>query len=406
MSLRAFSLRTLLLVGLGLAFALAALLLALTADAFSSRARRADRQREQARVTAVLVEADAPQELVATVSRAVVEAPTDTGTFLRALSLAFLLTTLVVLVFTYAALTYSLVRPLENVTHAAERIARGSEDVLVLSEGARETNRLGAAVSAMASRLRADKRVLEDRLRALEQKTRELTAAQESLVRSEKLASVGRLGAGIAHEIGNPLAAIVGLLELLREGGLEAEEQAQFLERAHKETERIQRILRDLLDFARQGTLDESDLAQPVDVAGVVEHVVRLVEPEARKHNVRVEVTDRAAVSAQGSFDTLTQVLLNLVLNAIDASPAGAVVRVASRRVDEGVELRVDDEGSGIDDAHRDRVFEPFFTTKAVGQGTGLGLAVCHSLVARMGGALRFERREPVGTSFVVRLVG
>ena len=164
------------------------------------------------------------------------------------------ITSIAILILTYIVLTRRIVAPIEVLTRASQRFAAGKLDTPVPVTGAAEVADLAAAFNAMAQQLREDRATLEARLRELETTATNLRSAEEQVVRGEKLASVGRLAAGIAHEIGNPLAAILGFVELLRQGNLSPREASEFLERIQRETERIHRIIRDLLDFARQGT--------------------------------------------------------------------------------------------------------------------------------------------------------
>src|SRR5262249_40112570 len=153
--------------------------------------------------------------------------------------------------------TRSIVRPLEDLTRASERLAEG-RDASVPVRGAAESVRLALAFNDMQSELRSERTALQERLAELERTTAGLRAAQAWVVRREKLAAVGRLAAGVAHEIGNPISAILGLLELVKSGDLPAAEQQEFLRRIEKETQRIHGIIRDLLDFARGDAEDEA----------------------------------------------------------------------------------------------------------------------------------------------------
>jgi signal transduction histidine kinase len=158
---------------------------------------------------------------------------------------------LALLVFAYLSMTRLVVQPIEQLSRAARRVADGALRLEAPRRGARELTELGASLSLMTARLRADEESLRTKIVEIERYAGDLSRAQERLVRSERLASVGRLAAGLAHEIGNPLSAILGFQELLLQGGLGPEEQRDFLERMKRETERIHKVLRDMLDFAR-----------------------------------------------------------------------------------------------------------------------------------------------------------
>jgi two-component system, NtrC family, sensor kinase len=313
------------------------------------------------------------------------------------------MTGLAVLVLAYLSLTSWIVRPLDQLTRGSELLASGSTDVRVPERGAAEVARLAAAFNEMARQLRAQRQALEQRLRELEHKTTELKNTQQQLIHGEKLASVGRLAAGVAHEIGNPLAAILGLTELLRAGDAAPDQAAEFLARIHGETERIHRIIRDLLDFSRR---DPEDVAgQSADLAQAVADAVNLVRPQKESQQIEIAVALAAHLPrVQGPQHRLTQVLLNLLLNAVDALGGRGRIEISAERADDECVLCVSDDGPGLPDEVLARLFEPFTTTKPPGKGTGLGLAVCHALVEGMGGTIRAENRPDRGARFEVRL--
>ena len=313
------------------------------------------------------------------------------------------LTAAAILLVTYLLLTRLIVRPLGALTRASERVASGTA-ARVPVEGSAELVRLAVAFNDMQHQLLEEKEMLRAQLEQLERTASELRTAQRSLVRSEKLASVGRLAAGVAHEIGNPLSAITGLVELVQSGDLTSDEQREFLERVRKETERINLIIRDLLDFARADPSGQEP-SQSCDVVEVVEDAVRLVGPQADLRQVTLE--RRFAPDcprARGSAGRLAQVVLNLLLNAADAIDGeGTIVLEVSE--DKGwVRLLVQDTGPGIPESVLEHLFEPFVTTKPTGKGTGLGLAVCHTLVEQVGGTMEACNPQEGGAQFVVRL--
>jgi signal transduction histidine kinase len=314
------------------------------------------------------------------------------------------ITGLSVLMLAYFALTHLIVRPLDRITRVSEQLASRSLELRAPELGAVEVVRLASALNHMAAELRTEREALVQRLRELEQRTEELKATQAQLIHGEKLASVGRLAAGVAHEIGNPLAAILGLVELLRGGGLSPEQSGEFLARIQGETERIHRIIRDLLDFARRDQDGESKDAT-ADVREAVTEAVELLRPQKQSKQVAIEVDVADGLPrVRGAGSRLTQVVVNLLLNALDALEGRGAVRVEARRQGEHCVLAVEDDGPGIAPEIVDRLFEPFTTTKPVGQGTGLGLAVSLALVESMGGTIRVQPRTPRGARFEVVL--
>ncbi len=309
------------------------------------------------------------------------------------------------LVVVYFVLTRLVVSPLVQLAQAAEGVAAGGRKLSVPRRGGHELLTLGSSLATMTAALRAEEEKLRDHVAELEQTTHDLRLAQDTVVRSERLASVGRLAAGLAHEIGNPIAAILSFQELLLDGELD-DEQRDFLERMKRETERVNRILRDLLDFARPtAQAQRDDLTASASVAEVIEHVCALVRPQKSFKSIELGVAVDEGLPPVGMHaGRVEQVLLNLLLNAADVVPADAGrIEVAARRDADAVEVTVEDNGGGVDDAIVDELFEPFVTTKDVGDGTGLGLAVCRGLVEAAGGSIELEDGES-GARFVVRL--
>ncbi len=440
-------LRVQIMVALGVGFALSVVLLGMATARLGSRALDADRRRAaEGSARALLIEAadasppirrQAAEALIGTGGIVGVDIegdelaigrttgapslevsasghrariwldPSDHGASRSLPGLLFLyvgVTAAAILLFTYVLLGRSIVRPVEALTRASEHIAAGAhEDVRVPVHGAAEVVRLAVAFNAMHAQLASERRALVERLAELERTTRELESTQRSLVSSEKMASVGRLAAGVAHEIGNPLSAILGLVELVRDGDLPPDEQREFLGRVTKETERIHRIIRDLLDFARPEPAPDADAS--CDLEEVVEDAVRLVGPQKDLRQVTLERRfAEACPPARGPSAQLAQVVLNLLLNAADAIEGDEIIRIEVRPSDDSVELIVADTGPGIPPDVREHLFEPFVTTKPPGQGTGLGLAVCHTIVERLGGTIEAGDAPEGGARFTVRL--
>jgi signal transduction histidine kinase len=310
------------------------------------------------------------------------------------------------LVFAYIAMTRLVVEPIDRLSRAARKVAEGARHLPVPRRGASELVELGTSLSQMTAKLVADEEALRAKVAEIQRYAEDLARAQERLSRSERLASVGRLAAGLAHEIGNPVAALLGFEDLLIQGGLDEAEQRDFLQRMKRETERIHRILRDLLEFARPAvhTLRPPPPEAGGDVREAVDDVLSLVRPQKalREVDLRADLApDLPPVTL--SHQQIVQVVLNLVLNAVDAAPRGQVTVRAARTADQRVRIEVEDDGPGIAAEVRGRLFEPFVTTKPVGEGTGLGLAVCRGLVEAVGGTIALEP-SPRGALFVVEL--
>jgi signal transduction histidine kinase len=313
------------------------------------------------------------------------------------------ITGLSVLLLAYVLLTILIVRPIGRLTRSVESLAAGAEHVSVKEQGSAEATRLARSFNGMALQLRAKHRQLTSRLAELESTTQDLRSKERQLIHGEKLASVGRLAAGVAHEIGNPLAAILGLIELMREGDLTPAQSNEFLGRVQRETERIHRIIRDLLDYARQSP--ETELAsETCDLRHVIDDAVNLVKPQKESKDIAIVVdVDPAVPLVLGPRHRLTQIVLNLLLNAVDALEGKGRVEVRAALSGDSVSLLVLDTGPGIAGEMMDKLFDPFTTTKPAGKGTGLGLAVTHAIVQGLGGSITVHNREQGGACFEVR---
>ena len=342
-----------------------------------------------------------------------------------------------VMVYGDSRLRRLVVRPVAQMVEQAEAIARGRYDQRLECSGAVELKRLAESVNAMADRLIHNQEQLQRNVQSLHATNRELVLARRELVHAEKLATVGRMAAGIAHEIGNPLGGLIGYLEVARRRG---SGDREWIDAVEGEANRIDRVVRGLLDFARPRKTRVTDF----DVNTVVRETVRLLQAQGRMKTVRVETDlEIPGATVRGDPQHLEQILVNLLLNADDAigeagSP-GRITLVTTTRGFEGapeellrreddpdgidyshlrqnrshhdplsrlrpgdrvVHIEVTDNGVGIPAEELDHVFEPFFTTKDPGRGTGLGLAVSARLATTFGGAMTAESKPNEGTRF------
>ncbi len=311
----------------------------------------------------------------------------------RGLGLYLTLVGALIVVALYLAMTLLIVRPLERVAQAASRVASGGRRLLLPEVTTREFADLGDSLRAMTEALAAEEAKLRDKLAELER-------AQQQIIAAERLASVGRLSAGLVHEIGNPLAAIVGLQELALDPRSSEPEKRDYLERMRSETVRIQSTLRGLLAFARPGLPStEGAAAAASDVPDAVRDTLALVTPQRDFRTIRIE-TDfpGACPNARISAQALRQVILNLLLNARDAvGDRDGAIAIRIEPKERFVRLSVEDNGGGFLPEIMPRLFEPFATTKEVGQGSGLGLAVCRGLVEAEGGRIRADTSPSLG---------
>ncbi|RMH41409.1 MAG: PAS domain-containing protein [Deltaproteobacteria bacterium] len=223
---------------------------------------------------------------------------------------------------------------------------------------------------------------------------------EASLVHQEKMAAFGLLAAGIAHEMGNPLSSIEMHLRLLDESAM-SEEDADSLRTVRQETARLRRTLRELVDFARR----RRDEAALVSVSAVIDDALRVLHYDRRMRGVEIDVScDPDVPPVHVVEDHLVQVVLNLVINALDAMPDGGRLVIDARYAGGKVSLRVRDTGCGMPRHVLDRCFEPLFTTKAAGKGTGLGLSICRDVLRAAGGDIELHSAPGRGTTAVVTL--
>jgi signal transduction histidine kinase len=222
------------------------------------------------------------------------------------------------------------------------------------------------------------------------------------VLRSQKLAAVGLLAAGIAHEINNPLSGVVGYARLLLDRRDLAGDLREKVEKIAASGERCRKIVEGVLLFSRQrdgGPRRRADLRQLID------RVVGIGEYQWRMNNVRVLREGDAEAFVEADTDQLEQVVLNLLSNAVDAMPRGGTVHLGLRRRPDGwVEMTVADEGPGIPEEIQARIFDPFFSTKEIGKGTGLGLAISYGIVQDHGGDIVVRSQPGRGATFTVRL--
>jgi len=311
-----------------------------------------------------------------------------------------------VVVLAFFFITFLIVRPLDSLTRASERIADGKLEARVPIKGGAELARLAVSFNRMAAQLEVDRDDLESQLAKLQETARELETAQKQVIRSAKLESVGRLSAGIAHEIGNPLSAILGLIEIAQSDETTTEDRNEFLHRIQMETERIHRIIAELLTFSRRDAeLAPAPTLSPIDLKQVIDEVLILVSAHKQLRDVSIQVSERETLPhVNGNFDQFKQVILNLLLNAGDAMQGEGSIEIRSEPTEEEFfELHIEDQGTGIDEELLSTLFEPFVTTKAPGEGTGLGLSVCHTIMHRAGGSIEARNRPEGGAIFALR---
>lgn len=228
-------------------------------------------------------------------------------------------------------------------------------------------------------------------------------ALERQLLHAEKLASVGILAAGVAHEIGNPLAAIGGYAQLLDSEDTSPEERREFAQAIAEQTDRINRIIRDLLDYSRPSQY----VGQPVDVNQAIDSVLNMFFTSKRMAQDNLAIhrdLARDLPKVNMDRDQLQQVILNIVINASHAMSGGGKLSIGTENIDGWVRIDFADTGPGITPDKLKLIFDPFFTTKPPGQGTGLGLSICDRIVSAAGGRIEAASKPGKGTTFTVML--
>ncbi len=285
-----------------------------------------------------------------------------------------------------------LLPPLDALRRAAQETQASSTDGLTVPAP--------NEILDVAHQFRRTVRQLNDEREVVEAQRDELARMQQNLIRASKLASVGRLAAGIAHEIGNPLAAVQGYLSLLK-AGLPADQAGDVLDRSRAELSRIHDTILKLLTYARTGE-ERPEEPGPFDLNRVVQDAIELARGHPALKGVNLSVADTEIPSAHGHPGHLHQVMVNLLLNAGQAleEEREGRIRVDIEQDEALVIISVIDDGPGVPDDLKEVIFDPFYTTKAPGQGTGLGLAVSRALMETMGGDLTVDDGPDGGAAF------
>ena len=229
----------------------------------------------------------------------------------------------------------------------------------------------------------------------------EVQALRREVARSQRLASVGRLAAGVAHEIRNPLSSIKGFATYFKEKYPDRPQDQQTANIMIQEVDRLNRVVGQLLELARPIAVKK----QRISLQALLKDALKLIEDRAAAKGISVQTQNNADMdSAWGDPDRINQILLNLYLNAVDSMESGGELKVvlSSDAKDSKIDIKVSDSGCGIRPEHLSKIFDPYFTTKST--GTGLGLAIAHNIVEALGGKITIESQMGIGTTFTVTL--
>lgn len=356
-----------------------------------------------------------------------------------------ILDSMVLIVFGSFLLSRVLVKPLKDLVRLTQKISDGDFNQIIEVTSTNEIGQLITSFNRMIERLKENQEKIKMHLESLELANVKLKQAQEELIRTEKLASVGRFAAGVAHEVGNPLGSILGYTSILAREEATPEETQDYLKRIEKEIERINRIVKELLNFARPSRLE----IQEVEINRVIEDTLSLLSYQKSFINIETRLNlqpDLPMIKANES--QLSQVFINIVLNAVDAMPDGGVLSIETenyvigsgreddlghpyfpRRKDDPMEtdysllrgpdpfstlftkfsrgerlvkIRITDTGIGIKKEDLEKIFDLFFTTKDPDKGTGLGLSISLRIIESLRGEVKVKSEEGKGTVFEI----
>jgi two-component system, NtrC family, sensor kinase len=288
---------------------------------------------------------------------------------------------------------------------AAKKVADGDYSAKVVAESSDEIGYLAKCFNRMTSELARAQKELRDWAETLERKVAEraaeMRAIQTQMLQAEKLAAIGKLAAGVAHEINNPLTGVLTNASLLLQDTPAGDPDRADLQTIVDETMRCRKIVKGLLEFSRQA----KPQTQPLELNQVIEDVLGLVKNQASFRNIVLEMAlDPDLPAVMADRDQMRQVVLNIVLNAAEAMPGGGRLRLASTfdRAAGRARIEAKDTGSGIPEEIQARMFEPFYTTKKT--GTGLGLAIAYGIVEEHKGRLRVDSAPGRGTTMIIEL--
>ena len=310
-------------------------------------------------------------------------------------------------------------QPLARLARRAEDYREDDEMLFSVRKEDNELHKLSGSLNSMLRRISADKEKLRSTVNSLESANLELKKAQKEIIRAEKLASVGRLSAGIAHEIGNPIGIVMGYLELLQQKDIPAAEKKEYIHRTEAEIERINTIIRQLLEISRPSNVG----LKAVSAHDLIDDIAEVLNVQPLMSNIELECRLEAENDKiMADSNQLRQVFLNLIINAADAVSAegkanNGKLLIQSSLVGETPEPSQDqqdhqahlqimfiDNGPGISEENIANIFDPFYTTKEPGKGTGLGLSVSFMIIEGFGGKMTVSSKIGEGTTMTLLL--
>ncbi|MCK4753862.1 MAG: HAMP domain-containing protein, partial [Calditrichia bacterium] len=286
--------------------------------------------------------------------------------------------------------------PIHKLIEASQNIGRGNLDEKIEVETNDEIQILANEFELMRSRLQESYQGMEEKI---QKRTRELQEAQAQISHQEKMASLGMMAAGIAHEIGNPLTSISSMAQVIKRKN-ENHQIGEYVTNILKNIERISRIVRELVDFSRPSSYEEA----PCDINEIIKSAVGIIKYDRRSKNLTYSLTLEPELPKTVIVsDHLLQVFLNILINSVDASEGyGDEIAVNSFTKNGNIYVDISDKGCGIPLQMQKKIFEPFYTTKEVGKGTGLGLTVSYGFIQKLTGEIKVKSEEGKGSTFSV----
>ena len=312
---------------------------------------------------------------------------------------------LIIIIFVAIIMTRKISEPLRKLEEVAKKITDGDYNTDFSIKAPREIESLASSLNKMANELESEKKEIEDWANTLEEKVEErseqLKKIHGQLFRSEKLASIGKLAAGVAHEINNPLTGVLTNASLLLDDLEEGDERREDVKVIVDETIRCREIVKRLLDFARQ-TKPRKTLT---NINTLIDNIIMLVRNQTSFRNITIDRNlDESITEVMADMDQIQQVFINIILNASDAMSEGGKLTIESRVGKNGdfIEIEFTDNGCGISEEEKRKIFDPFFTTKE--SGTGLGLSISYGIIERHGGTINVDSSPGIGTIFTITL--
>ncbi|TFH02708.1 MAG: sensor histidine kinase [Calditrichales bacterium] len=286
--------------------------------------------------------------------------------------------------------------PIHKLVEATQNIRKGNLDIEIVQDSGDEIQILANEFELMRQKLQKSYQGMEEKI---QRRTLELQEAQAQISHQEKMASLGMMAAGIAHEIGNPLTSISSMAQVIKRKNSDPKIE-EYVINILKNIERISRIVREMVDFSRPSSYESA----PSDVNDIIQSAVGIIRYDRRSKDLKYELNlDENLPKTVLVSDHLLQVFLNILINAVDASEdGGKQIEVRSFSKNGTIQVDISDQGTGIPDEMRNKIFEPFFTTKDVGKGTGLGLTVSYGIIQKLNGEIRVKNREGKGSTFCV----